>query len=132
MGSIGTMTLAVMTWASRVHTGRSPTASAGTVVLYGLGLIAGLDRRRRLSAVDARAVAAIRPSLGSQRSAASRFFTAARSFCRDWIRSVADSPIVPNEAPSEIGITIVESNDCQYAFGSFAFAFRAAFGFRVQ
>jgi uncharacterized protein involved in response to NO len=42
VGSIGTMTLAVMTWASRVYTGRSPSASAGTVVLYGLGLIAGL------------------------------------------------------------------------------------------
>lgn len=39
MGSIGTLTLAMMTWTLRA---RRSLAAAGAIVLYGLGLIAGL------------------------------------------------------------------------------------------
>jgi len=39
-GAIGTMMIGVMTRVSRGHTGRPLTASAGTVILYTLSLIA--------------------------------------------------------------------------------------------
>lgn len=44
VGAIGTMMIAVMTRVSRGHTGRPLTASAGTVVLYALILIAAAAR----------------------------------------------------------------------------------------
>ena len=43
-GTIGTMTLAVMTRVARGHTGRELTAPAGTVVLYAFVLVAVLAR----------------------------------------------------------------------------------------
>lgn len=43
-GAIGLMTLAVMTRASLGHTGHALTARAGTVVIYGLALLAALLR----------------------------------------------------------------------------------------
>jgi len=44
VGAIGLMTLAVMTRATRGHTGRALTAPVGTVVVYGLIIVAALAR----------------------------------------------------------------------------------------
>ena len=43
-GAIGTMTLAVMTRATLGHTGRTLTAGAATVAIYGLVVLAALTR----------------------------------------------------------------------------------------